>query len=109
METLVLVESEKFDVYVQRPKEADTCTCHDSTLLQEQSNILRVGRGWRIGRVDAFRSKGHGFDSRSSRHVGTLDKSSTHSCRWHFGVKSRHIIRAVSGAPPRSNGLEEVQ
>ena len=30
-------------------------------------------------RVDAFRPKGHGFDSRSSRHVGTLGKFFTHS------------------------------
>ena len=27
---------------------------------------------WRIGRVDAFHPKGHGFDSSSSSHVGTL-------------------------------------
>ena len=26
--------------------------------------------------------QGHGFDSRSSRHVGTLGKSFTHSCLW---------------------------
>jgi len=30
----------------------------------------------RIGRVDAFRRKGHGFDSRSSRHVWTLGNPS---------------------------------
>ena len=45
------------------------------------------GRGWRIGRVDTFRPKGHGLDSRSSHHVGTLGKSFTHSCLQRFGVK----------------------
>ena len=65
-----------------------------------------VGRGWRIGRVDAFRPKGHGFDFRSSRHTGTLDKSLTHNCLWRFGVKFRHSIRAVSGAPLSSSRLE---
>ena len=56
-----------------------------------------VGRVWRIGRVDALRPKGHGYDFRSSRHVGTLGKSLTHSCLWRFGVKFRHSIQAVSG------------
>src|SRR6218665_2957101 len=58
-----------------------------------------VGRGWCIGRVDTFCPKGYGFDSRSSRHVGTLGKSFSHSCLWRFGVKFRHSFRAVSGAP----------
>ena len=66
-----------------------------------------MGRAWRIGRVDAFSQKGHGFDSRSSRHVGTLGKSFIHSCLWRFGMKFRHSIRAVSGAPLSSNGIEE--
>ena len=52
-----------------------------------------MGRGWRFGRVDAFRSKGHGFDSIAAT--------------WRFGVKFRHSIRAVSGAPLSSSGLEE--
>ena len=57
--------------------------------------------------VDAFRPNGHGFDSRSSRHVGTFGKSFTHSCLWHFDVKFRHSIHAVSGVPLSSSGLEE--
>ena len=65
------------------------------------------GRVWRIGSDDAFRSKGHGFDSRSSRHLGTLGKSFTHSCLLRFGVKFRHSVRAVSGAPRNISGLEE--
>jgi len=43
----------------------------------------------------------------SSRHVGTLSKSLTHSCLGRFGVKFRHSIRAVSGSPLSSSGLEE--
>ena len=66
---------------------------------------VKVGRVWRIGRVGAFRPKGHGFDSCSSRYVGTLGKSFTHSCLWHFGVKFRHRIRVVSGALLSSSGL----
>ena len=65
------------------------------------------GAWWLIGRLDAFRLKGRGFESRSSRHMGTLGKSFTHSCLWRFGVKLRHSIRAVSGAPLSSSGLEE--
>ena len=68
----------------------------------QQSNI-----GWCIGWVDAFRPKGHGFDSRSSRHAGTFDKASTHSYLLRFGVKLQHSIRAVSGAPLSSSGFEE--
>ena len=51
--------------------------------------------GWRFGRVDGFRPKGRGFDSRSSRQVGTVGKSFTYSCLWRFGVKFRHSVRAV--------------
>jgi len=66
--------------------------------------------------VEAFRPKGHGFESHSSRHVGTLSKSLTRSCLWRFGVKLRHSIRAVSGGLLSSradlkrryrNGLDE--
>src|SRR6218665_1112291 len=64
-------------------------------------------RGWCIGRVDAFRPKGHGFHSRSSHHVGTLLKSFTHRCLWRFSLKFRYSIRAVSGEPLSSSGLGE--
>ena len=71
--------------------------------FQRKKQHCFLGRGWHIGTVDAFRSKGHGgFDSRSSRHVGTSGKS--HSCLWRFGVKFRHSIRAVSRAPLSSSG-----
>src|SRR6218665_1649520 len=45
--------------------------------MEDHSNLWGV---WLTGRVDAFRPKGHGFDSHSSRHVATLGKSFTHSC-----------------------------
>ena len=64
---------------------------------------------WRFGRVDAFRPKYHESYSRSSRNVGTLGKSFTHSCLWRFSVKFRHSVRAVSGAPLSSRGLEEAE
>ena len=64
-------------------------------------------RRWRIGLADAFHPKGHGFDSRSSRHLGTLGKSFTHSCMWCFGVKFQHSIRAMKGALLSRSGLEE--
>src|SRR6218665_680419 len=71
------------------------------------SNDNQMGRVWCTGRVDAFPLKGHGFDSRSSCQVGTLGKSFTRSCLWCFRVKLRHSIRAVSGEPRSSSGLEE--
>ena len=40
----------------------------------------KCGTWWRIGRVDDFQPEGRGFDSRSSRHVGTLGKSFAYSC-----------------------------
>src|SRR6218665_1815028 len=67
--------------------------------------IYKSGTWWLIGRTDAFRPKGRGLESRSSRNVGTLGKSFTHRCLWRFGVKLRHSIRAVSLAPLRSSGL----
>src|SRR6218665_2173007 len=60
-----------------------------------------------ICRIDAYRPKGRWFESRSSRHVGTLGKFFTRSYLWRFGVKLRNSIRAVSGAPLSSGGLEE--
>ena len=63
------------------------------------------GAWWLIGRFVAFHPKGRGFESHSSRHVGTLGKSFTRSCLLRFGMKLQHSICAVSGAP--LSGLEE--
>ena len=72
-----------------------------------QSRNRKIIGVWRIGRVEAFCPKSHGFDSSSSRHVGSMGKSFTHSYLWRFGVKLRHSIRALSVAPLSSSGLEE--
>ena len=54
------------------------------------SYCIDCGARWLIGRFGAFRPKGRGFESLSSRHVETLGKSFTRSCLWHFNVKLRH-------------------
>ena len=43
-------------------------------------SYISAGAWWFTGRVGAYRSKGRGFDSRSSCHVGTLGKSFTRAC-----------------------------
>ena len=67
------------------------------------------GAWWLIGRFVSFRPKACGFESCSSRHVGTLDKSFTRSFIWRFDVKLRYSIHASSGAPlsSSSGGLDE--
>ena|SRR6218665_1193113 len=50
-----------------------------STLLRTFIIVLYCGAWWRIGRDDAFRPEGRGFESRSSRKVGILGKSFTYS------------------------------
>ena len=62
---------------------------------------------WHTGWVDTFQPEGHGFESRSSRHVGTMGKSLTRSRLWCFSVKLRYSTRAVSGALLSSSELEE--
>src|SRR6218665_2190476 len=68
---------------------------------------IYCGAWWLIGRFDAFRQKGRGFESHFSRPVGTLGKSFTRSCLWHFSMKLRHSIRAVLGALLSIRVLEE--
>ena len=78
----------------------------NKTYLKRDSAI--GGAWWLIGRFIAFRPKGRGFESRSDHHKGTLGKSFTCSCLWHFEVKLQHSIRAVFGVPLSSSGLEEI-
>src|SRR6218665_1350752 len=73
-------------------------------MLHVQYVVLCV---WRIGIVDAFHPKGHEFDSRSSRHLGTLGKYVTHSYLWRFGMKFRYRILAVSGVPLSSQSINQ--
>ena|SRR6218665_3011892 len=79
-----------------------------SALPLNEYTLWDVMAHW-LSRIDCFQPEGRGLDSRSSRHVGTLGKSLTHShsCMWRFGVKLRHSIRAVSGALLSRSGLEE--
>src|SRR6218665_1915270 len=77
------------------------------TVISTIRGTYKCGTWWLIGRIDAFRPKRRELESRSSRHVGTLGKSFTHSCLWRFGVKLRRSIRAVSLAPLSSSGLED--
>src|SRR6218665_3306852 len=95
------------DTQIERGTERDRHT--DKNTKRDTHSICVVcGTRWHIGRVDAFQPKGRGFESRSSRHIGTLGKSLTRNCLWYFGVKLQHSIRAVSGALLSSRGLEEV-
>src|SRR6218665_1410906 len=56
----------------------------------------QVGRD---GALVKSQPEGRGFDSRSSRQVGTSGKSFTDSCLpMRFGVKLRYCIRAVVGS-----------
>ena len=84
---------------------SDWATCQWFTLNLETgfnkswiSQKCLCGTWWRLDWDDDFQPEGRGFDSRSSRHVGTLGKSLTYSCLWRFGVKLRHSIRAVVGS-----------
>src|SRR6218665_3516648 len=77
------------------------------TAHRRAARLNKPKRKGRIGRVEAFRQEDRGYESRSSRHVGTLGKSLTHRCLWRFGVKLRHSIRAVSDALLSRSGLEE--
>src|SRR6218665_1090046 len=86
---------------------ADPVRCRESFChLAGAINTLFLWPWWRIGRVEAFRPEGRGFESSSSRGIGTLGKFLTHSCLWRFGVKLRHSIPSVSGALHSSSGLE---
>ena len=83
-------------------------TCFQSKLLTDAGQrsldyYYYCGAWWLIGRVDTC----HGFESHSSCHFWTLGKFFTRSCLRRFGVKLRHSIRTVSGAPLSSSGLEE--
>src|SRR6218665_3031042 len=75
-------------------------------LVPHTSEILATGLFvWLVGRFVAFRTNGLGFEFHSSRHVGTLGKSFTRSCRWCFGVELQHSIHAVLEAPLSSSVL----
>ena len=72
----LLQETSEIELAVKFSEFPPTKWIHEKVeaLISLLSSLCIVGRGWRIGWVDAFHPKGHGFDSRSSRHVGTLGK-----------------------------------
>jgi len=53
---------------------------------RSHTHIHQCGAWWRIDRDNASWPEGHGFESRSIRHVGTLGKSFTRSCLWRLRV-----------------------
>ena len=55
--------------------------CHQIMKLADH-----LGHGGSVVGFGALRLEGRTFDSHSSHHVGTLGKSFTYSCLWHFGV-----------------------
>ena len=69
--------------------------------------MIDCGTWWLIGIFVAFSPMSRGFESRSGRNLGTLGKSFTSSCLWRFGLKLRRSIRAMSGEPLSSSGLQK--
>ena len=64
----------------------------------QSTSLIHIPHGtwYCIRRVEAFRPDARGFESSSSRHIGTLGKSLTRSCLWRFGMKLRHSIWVVA-------------
>jgi len=57
------------------------CSCDWHELEHGRTTSLTSrGTWWRLIWVDDFQPEGRGLDSRSSRHMGTLDQSFTYSC-----------------------------
>ena len=55
-----------------------------------KASVIICGAWWLIGGFVAFRPNGRGFESRSSRHVGTLSKFLVHN-----------LFITIASAPPR--------
>ena len=71
--------------------------------MELEEALYKRGAWWLIGRFVAFLPKGRGFESRASRHVGTLgSRSLTIACST-VGVKLRQSIGDVSEAPLSSS------
>src|SRR6218665_1411714 len=80
------------------PRHTSALYAHGFTGADPRNECFTVMTLGLIGGFGAFRPKGRVFESGSSRLVGSLGKSFTHSSLWRFGVKLRNSIRAVSGA-----------
>ena len=75
---IVRTRSQNLGAFLQQPSKrwkgfSYMCVCIES-------NQSKCGTWWRIGWGDYFQPEGRGFDSRFSRHVGTLGKFFTCSC-----------------------------
>ena len=77
---------------------------HNKMMTQQKSQLCD-GRGGSLVDSSPFVRR---FVGSNPLHIWTLAKSFTPSCLWRFSVKLRHSIRAVSGVPLSSSGLEEV-
>src|SRR6218665_3398945 len=94
--------------------------CSGTTTKTNYSNQTSIqypadmGHGGSVVRFGAFCLEGRRFESRSSRHVGTLGKSFTHSCMWRFGVLtptqyqccSRECLRVVVDLKRRCRNIQ---
>ena len=80
--------SEKMELYSEREHGVHNASTSRGILwlgfarevLAKVTLLFILGAWWRIGRVYAFRPEGRGFESRSSRYVGTLRKYFACSC-----------------------------
>ena len=95
MKNTIVIVSPRF---LQRPQKAKSREPAYSQVLNQKSRTT-VGTVGRDGALVKSQPEGRGFDSRSSRHVGTSGKSFTDSCLpMRLGVKLRYCIRAVVGS-----------
>ena len=67
---------------VSAPLLTSSVTLTTPVTVSQPNDLIVLYRGtwWRLGWDDDFQPEGHGFDCRSSRHIGTLGKSCTCSC-----------------------------
>src|SRR6218665_3115798 len=65
-------------------------TLSKSTDTANKASVIVCGAWWLIGGFVAFRPNHRGFESRSSRHVGTLSKFLVHN-----------LFITIASAPPR--------
>src|SRR6218665_992373 len=78
------------------------CICLCACLCISYAPVCEsvCGAWWLIGRVESCRPDGRGFQSNSSRHVGTVGKQFT---------RFQRCIRAVSGAHVRPSVCRSVR
>ena len=60
------------------------------------AHLEGTGAWWLSGKVSALRPEGCRLESHSSRHLGILVKSFTHSCLKRFGVLTPSQYQTIS-------------